>query len=261
MAKKTNTQLALEVLLGKWGSGETRKKKLTKAGYDYYAVQKIVNDRMKKKSIDTVAKEVIDGKWGNGDIRKKCLTVAGYKYATVQNKVNEILEGDKTIIDKMLDACKAQAAWMKNYIYNWPKWKPRNVEMSKKYGTCVTFVACVLQRIGLLKPGQFIWHDGKGHVDDVNPKKLVVSYPKGTIKDNKSKLKAGDIILAGDKTSIEAGGRSHIFIFTGKWSGNNPIIYDQASADRVRKGLPPTHTWNGNNKIIGLVRAKDAKIA
>ena len=254
MAKKTNNQLALEVLCGKWGSGETRKKKLVKAGYDYYAVQKIVNDRMKKKAVDVVAQEVIGGKWGNGDVRKKCLTVAGYKYATIQNKVNEILEKDKTIIDKELEACKVQADWMKNYVYGW---QPRpTIEKSKKKGTCVTYVACVLQRIGLLKSGEFIWHDSKGRVDDVNPKKLAVSYPKGTIKANKSKLKAGDIILAGDKSSIEAGGSSHIFIFTGKWSGDNPIIWDQRSADRVRKGQTPTHTWNGKNQIIGLVRPK-----
>lgn len=42
--KKTIDELAQEVLDGKWGSGETRKKRLTEAGYDYYAVQKRVNE-------------------------------------------------------------------------------------------------------------------------------------------------------------------------------------------------------------------------
>ena len=41
---KTVNQLALEVIDGKWGSGEARKKKLTEAGYDYEAVQKRVNE-------------------------------------------------------------------------------------------------------------------------------------------------------------------------------------------------------------------------
>ena len=46
--KKSNEALAKEVLAGKWGSGETRKKKLKAAGYDYNVVQKIVNKLCKK---------------------------------------------------------------------------------------------------------------------------------------------------------------------------------------------------------------------
>ena len=42
-AKKSNEELAQEVLDGKWGNGADRKAQLTKAGYDYDAVQKIVN--------------------------------------------------------------------------------------------------------------------------------------------------------------------------------------------------------------------------
>lgn len=92
---KTNNELALEVLCGKWGRGNARKRKLTKAGYNYDAVQKIVNERMTRKPVDTVAHEIIDGKWGSGDIRKKCLTVAGYDYKEVQGRVNEILKPKK----------------------------------------------------------------------------------------------------------------------------------------------------------------------
>ena len=44
--KKTNEQLAEEVLEGKWDNGEARKKKLTEAGYDYQAVQDIVNKKL-----------------------------------------------------------------------------------------------------------------------------------------------------------------------------------------------------------------------
>ncbi len=47
-AKKSNEQLASEVIKGLWGNGSTRKKKLKAAGYDYEAVQKIVNLRLKK---------------------------------------------------------------------------------------------------------------------------------------------------------------------------------------------------------------------
>ena len=46
--KKSNETIAKEVLAGKWGSGKERKKKLKAAGYNYAAVQKIVNQLCKK---------------------------------------------------------------------------------------------------------------------------------------------------------------------------------------------------------------------
>ena len=96
-SKKTNKEIAKEVIQGKWGKGKARKEALTKAGYDYNAVQKEVkkllysNKKPAKKTIDEVAKEVILGKWGNGEARKKALTKAGYDYNAVQKRVNEIL--------------------------------------------------------------------------------------------------------------------------------------------------------------------------
>lgn len=41
--EKTITQIAKEVIAGKWGNGATRKRRLTEAGYDYAAVQAEVN--------------------------------------------------------------------------------------------------------------------------------------------------------------------------------------------------------------------------
>ena len=46
-AKKSVDTLAKEVIQGKWGNGEERKKRLTAAGYDYNAVQKRVNEILK----------------------------------------------------------------------------------------------------------------------------------------------------------------------------------------------------------------------
>lgn len=42
--KKSVDDLAKEVIHGDWGNGDERKKRLTAAGYDYYAVQKRVNE-------------------------------------------------------------------------------------------------------------------------------------------------------------------------------------------------------------------------
>ena len=48
-ASKTTAQLAEEVIAGQWGNGTDRKKRLTAAGYDYDAVQKVVNQKMAAK--------------------------------------------------------------------------------------------------------------------------------------------------------------------------------------------------------------------
>ena len=40
---KTNQTIAYEVIDGKWGNGADRKKRLTQAGYNYMAIQSIVN--------------------------------------------------------------------------------------------------------------------------------------------------------------------------------------------------------------------------
>lgn len=42
-AKKTNEQIAREVIAGKWGNGAERQKKLRAAGYDPKEIQKLVN--------------------------------------------------------------------------------------------------------------------------------------------------------------------------------------------------------------------------
>ena len=98
--KKTNVEIAQEVLAGKWGNGEIRKTKLTEAGYDYAAIQNEVNKLLNqpiqpKKSIEEIAQEVLDGKWGNGSERKSKLELAGYDYNAVQKKVTELLSKKK----------------------------------------------------------------------------------------------------------------------------------------------------------------------
>ena len=47
--KKSNEEIANEVINGAWGNGEDRKKRLTDAGYNYNAVQKVVNQKMSAK--------------------------------------------------------------------------------------------------------------------------------------------------------------------------------------------------------------------
>ena len=45
--KKTNEEIAREVISGKWGNGAARKKRLTDAGYNYSVIQALVNKMCK----------------------------------------------------------------------------------------------------------------------------------------------------------------------------------------------------------------------
>lgn len=45
--KKSNEEIAKEVVAGKWGNGNARKTALTKAGYDYKTIQTLVNKLLK----------------------------------------------------------------------------------------------------------------------------------------------------------------------------------------------------------------------
>ena len=45
-AKKSNDEIANEVIAGKWGNGNERKARLTAAGYDYSTIQSLVNQKL-----------------------------------------------------------------------------------------------------------------------------------------------------------------------------------------------------------------------
>ena len=97
-ARKSVTEIAREVIAGKWSNGDSRVRQLRAAGYDPAAVQAEVNRQLgakpaapARKSVDTIAREVIAGKWGNGTERKRRLTAAGYDYAAVQRRVNQLI--------------------------------------------------------------------------------------------------------------------------------------------------------------------------
>lgn len=97
--RKSNEQVADEVIAGAWGNGEDRKNRLTQAGYDYNVIQDIVNKKVTpvKKSNDQIASEVIAGQWGDGNVRKSRLEQAGYDYNTIQNIVNQKLGASQAV--------------------------------------------------------------------------------------------------------------------------------------------------------------------
>ena len=84
-----NYLAAVDVMAGKYGNGEERRQRLMAAGYDYYAVQHLVNGLAK--GYDQVARDVIAGKYGNNEYRVNALRAAGYDAALVQDLVNAML--------------------------------------------------------------------------------------------------------------------------------------------------------------------------
>lgn len=85
-----NYLAAVDVMNGKYGNGEERKRRLAAAGYDYWAVQHLVNGL--SKGYGTVAQDVIAGKYGNDQYRVNALRSAGYDPAMVQDIVNAMLK-------------------------------------------------------------------------------------------------------------------------------------------------------------------------
>jgi lysozyme len=91
-ARKSNDEIANEVLAGAWGNGEDRKNRLSAAGYSPSDIQAAVNNKLgivDRKSNDQIASEVLGGLWGDGDTRKTRLQSAGYDYNAIQEIVNK----------------------------------------------------------------------------------------------------------------------------------------------------------------------------
>lgn len=80
----TTMELVLDVMIGRYGDGETRERLL---GDRYQEVQDVIN-HISEATVDTLVNEVIAGVYGNGETRK---TILGYRYQQVQDIVESKL--------------------------------------------------------------------------------------------------------------------------------------------------------------------------
>lgn len=105
LKKKTTTELANDIIAGKYGSGEARFAKLASEGYtdkEVDAAQKKVNEllsggtaKAKKKTTKEIAYAILRGEYGCGDARFKKLESEGYTEVEInaaQTLVNELLK-------------------------------------------------------------------------------------------------------------------------------------------------------------------------
>lgn len=84
-----NLAAAYDVMAGKYGVGDDRRRRLEAAGYNYWEVQHLVNGLAY--GYDSVAKDVIAGRYGNNQARINALSAAGFNANLVQDIVNNML--------------------------------------------------------------------------------------------------------------------------------------------------------------------------
>lgn len=113
--KRSDEEIAREVLNGKWGNNPARADSLKRAGYNPDTIQARVNAMLgavpsketPKSSLADVARQVIAGSFGNNPARAENLKLAGYNPDEVQNEVNRQLGvGSKPIanLESVADA-------------------------------------------------------------------------------------------------------------------------------------------------------------
>lgn len=124
-----------------------------------------------------------------------------------------------TMQDAIAKACKEQTEWAYKSKYNWQS--SPTVAKSKTNGTCVTYVACVFQRIKVFPSGKYIWHNGSGFGTGKaygQTDKFNITYynNKKTLKDILGTLQKGDVLMYDDNKSGKSGAGGHIEIYTGE---------------------------------------------
>ena len=103
----------------------------------------------------------------------------------------------------LFSSCSKICDLLYKSIYQWVE-NP-TLEKSKSKSTCVSFDACVLQDIDIIKSGQYLWHNGKGYGSgkifasgfDINKSSLmdVIYLDNQTPSKVKTKIKEQIIII------------------------------------------------------------------
>ena len=158
-------------------------------------------------------------------------------------------------LQKWYDAMTTQFNWSKNQIYAWVEGP--TVANSKKKGTCITFPAVSLQRIGMLPKGKyFYFHPQKKRISGTgaayvkkHTELYKVSYPNKTLKQlrKEGKIKKGDVIGYGNPGY-------HIMVYMGLKNGKS--IFNTMGHKR---GLGVSYPSYAKRKVNMVVHIKKLK--
>lgn len=134
-SKKSNEEIANEVIAGQWGNGEDRKNKLTAAGYDYNAIQAIVNQKTGTSSVQPATQTYTVKK---GDTLSSIASRYGTTYQELA-RINGISNPNKIYPGQVLKISGRSSAPATEYYI--VKSGDTLSAIAKKYGTTVNQLA------------------------------------------------------------------------------------------------------------------------
>lgn len=166
-------------------------------------------------------------------------------------KVDE-QQNQTDFLQPWFDAMVEQFNWSKNQEYKFNAHP--NVENSKTEGTCITFPAVSLQRIGLLPKGKYFYlypktmkiaGNGKDYVLN-HPEIFEVFYPNKTINDlwDKGQIKIGDFVGYGNPNY-------HSMVFMGMDEKNRPLFNSMGHSKKL-KGRYSSYATRQVNMIVRI---------
>lgn len=157
-------------------------------------------------------------------------------------------------LEPWYNVMEAQYAWSKNQKYHWIT---PTIENSEDNGTCVTFPAVSLQRLGILPSGGYLQFSPTTKKFSIRPKDWLekhpdifeISYPNKTVAELGDKIKKGDIVGFDDPNH-------HTMVYMGKNSKGEPIYNTMGHT----KGLCRTYPEYAGRKINMIVRLKKTSL-
>ena len=245
---KSVDELAQEVLDGKWGSGNARKENLEKAGYNYVAVQKRVNEIVASRSQGyTGTLPTLKIVKTNAQVIADAITWA--KWIAADNNFHY----GYTSADK-----KANAHHNGCYFCGTQRLK-KNMLMPEHTYCCNPFVGAAWAHGGCVPAALKLcqntssWGFSKGSGYDKSSLFTNLGHPA------KSKLKAGDVLCKdthvalyiGNGKIIEAGGGDDNKKNSTKW---NNSIRVATLTDARYKGFLRVHRFNGSVNTSMILR-------
>ena len=162
----------------------------------------------------------------------------------------------KTLLELWEDAMKKQFESSKNQRYEFDEHP--TVINSKKRGTCITFVAVSLQRLGALSSGGYFYLNpntmrisgNRASFVRAHPELFKLSYPNKTVKSllEDGKIKKGDIVGFGNPAY-------HTMVFMGMSKKGYPLWNTMGH----KRGLKVRYKSYETRKINMLVRIKKVR--
>lgn len=182
---------------------------------------------------------LVDGVFGAKSIKVAKAIIAKYE--------------PKEDLQPWFDILKVQYEWQKNSVYKWVN--PPTIANSKERSTCIAYVACALQRLGLLPSGGWFYLDLKtskinGKSADYvkqHPELFNVMYPNKTIAQLGNSIHKGDIVAY-------TGTRGHIMVYMGKDANDNPVFATMGNKKNHPIGVNVKVPTYANKKISMIVR-------